>query len=157
MPPRSRGGRDHGFNVSRNPELLGRSIRVGSARVEGSSVVIDLATNGVGHRFPTGDIFRRLTITLTAFDTSGSLIAGDTFHLNRNWDQHRESLQARREETLEDDNRLTAAPREFRIQCARSPARVHLTVEYERGASAEGENFEAFDALEILDTDVALK
>lgn len=155
MKPRARGLRDHRFDVTRNRELLAAAIRVQSTRFTGDAVIVTLATNGVGHRFPTGDIFRRLTLTLTAMNDDGSVIAGDTFHMGRDWDGHRASQRAGATENVTSDTRLTAAPREFRLASARSPARVHVTVDYERGASAEGEFFESFESVEILDADVA--
>ncbi len=150
------GRRDHRFDVSRNPRVLGNAIRVQYAHWYDGALVVALVSHGVGHRFPTGDIFRRLTVTVTAYDATGGLTAADTFHLHRDWDGHRGSVSAKRAESLEDDTRLTDAPRELRVRADREPARVHVTVEYERGAGADGELFDAFDTLEILDTDVVL-
>jgi hypothetical protein len=126
--------------------------------MEGTAVVVQLASRGVGHRFPTGDLFRRLTVTLTAHAEDGQVLAGETFHLHRDWDAHRASLRSRSAEALDGDGdtRLGSSPREFRVACETRPARVHLTVTYERGASAEGAFFEAFETSEILDVDLAL-
>jgi hypothetical protein len=146
-------GHDHRFRVSRDPAMLGRALRVSSARLEGRQVVVELASSGVGHRFPTGDIFRRLTVTLTAFAPNGGVIGGDTFHLSRDFRAHRASLAAGQPEPLE-DSRLGTTPRELRIACAGAPARVHLAVDYERGLSADDEFFAAFESLSIFDADL---
>jgi hypothetical protein len=145
---------EHGFAVSRDPAFLGRSLLVSNARIEGHGIVVTLSARGVGHRFPTGDIYRRLTVTLTAYDDHGALVAGDTFNLGRDWDAHRASMTSRLPETVGNDSRLTEAPRDFRIACETAPARVHLTVEYERGMGAQGVFFEAFERSEILDADL---
>ncbi len=156
MKPRARGLRDHRFDVTRNRELLADAIRVQSTRFTSDAVVVTLATKSVGHRFPTGDIFRRLTLTLTALNQDGNVIAGDTFHMGRDWDGHRASQRAGAPESVTKDTRLTEAPREFRLVSARRPARVHVTLDYERGASAEGDFFESFETMEIMNTDVPL-
>ncbi len=153
MKPRARGLRDHRFDVTRNRELLADAIYVQSTRFTGDVVIVTLATKSVGHRFPTGDIFRRLTLTLTALNEDGDVIAGDTFHMGRDWDGHRASQRAGITESAT-DTRLTEAPREFRLASPRRPASVHATVDYERGASAEGDFFESFETMEILNKDL---
>jgi hypothetical protein len=150
------GRRDHRFAVARNAALLGRALAVSPARVDAGGVVVQLATHGVGHRFPTGDLYRRLTVSLTAYDDRGALVAGDTFHLGRDWDAHRASLGSHLPEAVGADSRLSETARDFRIACAKAPARVHLTVVYERGVAAAGAFFEAFDRIEILDTDLPM-
>lgn len=154
MPKDARGRRDHRFNVSRNPDLLGRALAVSPARIEKESIVVHVSARGVGHRFPTGDIYRRVTIVVTAYDARGALVAGDTFHFGRDWDAHRASLRSRQAEAVGADSRLSEVPRELRIACPEAPARVHVTAEYERGASADGDRFEAFEQVQILDTDL---
>ena len=156
MAPRRDGGHDHRFGITRDPAALARALRVDSAAALDGAVVVTLSARDVGHRFPTGDLFRRLTVTLTAFDAKGGLVAADSFHLGRDWDAHRRSLQHGDAETVGEDSRLGGEPRPFRLPCPAAPARVHLAVTYERGASAEGDFFEAFAATEILDTDLTL-
>ena len=153
MRPRASGQRDHRFDVR---SLLGHAVRVESARLDDGAVIVELSSRGVGHRFPTGDLFRRLTVTLTALTNDGAIVGGETFHLNRDWDEHRASLRGRRAERFDGDTRLSDVPRAFRVAFAQTPARAHVTVEYARGASADGDFFEAFERLEILDADVAL-
>jgi hypothetical protein len=156
MRPRGSGRRDHRFAV-RNAEVLGGAIRVVSARLDDDVAIVELASNGVGHRFPTGDVFRRLTVTVTALTKDDAVVGGETFHLSRDWDDHRASLHGKRAERFDGDTRLTDAPRAFRVACARAPARIHVTIDWERGASADGDFFDAFERLEIFDADVALR
>jgi hypothetical protein len=53
----------HRFGVTRNRETLANALTARGRR-EGSSFVLDLAPNGVGHAFPTGDMFRRLRVVV---------------------------------------------------------------------------------------------
>jgi hypothetical protein len=151
-------GHDHRFRVSRDPAVLGRALRVSPARLENGEVVVELASSGVGHRFPTGDVFRRLTVTLTAFARNGGVIAGGTFHLSRDFRAHRESLGSGQPEPLSDTRLDDRIPRELRIAYVESvpPARVHLTVDYERGLSADGDFFDALGQLTVFDADLEL-
>ena len=149
--------RDHRFAASRDPAFLARALRVSAARFDNGTLVLGLASSGVGHRFPTGDLFRRLTVTVTASNADDALVAGDTFHLARDWDRHRALLHAKQPEPVGDDTRLDDRPRELRIACAARPARVHVTVVYERGAGATGDSFDAFSSLPIFDSDIALE
>jgi hypothetical protein len=145
---------DHRFAVPR--DTLRASIRVQYASFDGKDVTVAIGSRGVGHRFPTGDLFRRLTLTLTARREDGAVIGGETFYASRDWDEHRASMRAKRVESFEEDTRLGDVPRVFRFPCPTRPARVHLTVTYARGASADGTFFEAFDSFEIFDEDLLL-
>jgi hypothetical protein len=137
--------RGHRFSVR---ELLPAALGVGPLRVSRDEAVVTLAANHVGHRFPTGDLFRSMTVTLTAYDAKGTLVAGDTFRLSRDWEAHR----ARRSEN---DTRLGAEPREFRIPVTSAPARVHLTVDYTRGAGETGPTGASdFETITLVDRDL---
>ena len=148
--------KDHRFAVTRNPDFLRRAIRVSNAHFENGNLTLRVASNGVGHRFPTGDLFRRVTVTVTAANGEQALVAGDTFFFARDWDRHRAMLHAKEPEPVGDDTRLDATPRELRIACPSRPARVHVTIVYERGAGAVGESFDAFASLPLFDADVTL-
>ena len=148
--------RDHRFSVTRNPAFLARAIRVSKAHFENGNLTLHVASNGVGHRFPTGDLYRRLTVTVTATNADDALVAGDTFYLARDWDRHRALLHAKEPEPVGDDTRLDATPRTLRISCPSRPTSVHVTVVYERGAGAAGGSFDAFASLPIFDADVTL-
>lgn len=53
---------DHGAATSRDPALLRRSLSVGVTRADGGPITFTLDAVGVGHAFPTGDLFRRLVL-----------------------------------------------------------------------------------------------
>jgi hypothetical protein len=153
-----RGG-GHRFDVTRNRDFLARAIRVSDAQLDAAhgALVVRVASHGVGHRFPTGDLFRRLTVVVAAYDRADALRCAQTFYLRRDVDDHRSQLRAKQPETDEHDTRLDDAPRELRVACAARPARVHVSVTYERGAGGIGDDLDAFATLELFDEDVALR
>jgi hypothetical protein len=167
MPARE-GKRSHAFAASRNRDVLSRAIQISSvelvpafvpAQQPGSAapdqgareVAVTLRTVNVGHRFPTGDIFRRLSVKVVAVGARGQIVCESTTHFNRNWNAHRAALRDHIEEALSDDNRLTAEPRTLRVRCAALPQAVQVSVDYARGKSSTSEHtFAAFETIEIL-------
>jgi hypothetical protein len=59
-----RGRASHDFPASRDPEQLARAIDVVATRAADGRLVFTLTSRGVGHAFPTGDLFRRLVLRL---------------------------------------------------------------------------------------------
>lgn len=66
--PRTGAHRSHRFAVSRDPDALRAALRVEAAREGESAVRLRLRPVGVGHAFPTGDLFRSLRISLETDD-----------------------------------------------------------------------------------------
>lgn len=64
MDTDARGRRTHRFTASRDPRLLASSIDVVASRAGGRATFV-LTARGVGHAFPTGDLFRRLVLRVT--------------------------------------------------------------------------------------------
>jgi D-alanyl-D-alanine dipeptidase len=60
---------DHGSNGAHDVELLRRSLAV-TVVPEAPGAVLTLASVGVGHSFPTGDLFRHLTVEVRGADES---------------------------------------------------------------------------------------
>lgn len=68
-----RGGKDHRFLAGvRNVERMRAAITIAVDRTPGGVRVV-LVTNGVGHAFPTGDLFRRLRLQIDALDDEGRI------------------------------------------------------------------------------------
>ncbi|NVB42921.1 hypothetical protein G6O69_34185 [Pseudenhygromyxa sp. WMMC2535] len=80
------GGRDHGMSVSRDPELLRASLHAAVTRVDADTLRFELEPVGVGHRFPTGDLFRRLALSVEARDHAGRVIEVERRYLARHFD-----------------------------------------------------------------------
>lgn len=155
MPTRA-GHRDHRFAASRDPALLAAALRVIPRGYDGAKVQVELASQGVGHRFPTGDIFRRLTVTLSATDASGRIVCDRVVYLNRDWNEHTRSLRERDDESFAADSRLGREPLLLDAPCVATPTRLRVNVDYARGAAAHGESFTAFDELELIDVSFPL-
>jgi hypothetical protein len=144
-------GRNHAFFSSRNRDLIAQSLAFGTPQSEAMSIVITVATRGVGHRFPTGDIFRRLSITLVGTDAHDSIVCGETFNFNRNWAAHKQSIRRNSEELFSGDTRLTHEPRTLRAPCTGTVKRVRVVAEYARGRNADETQFTAFETMELFD------
>jgi hypothetical protein len=148
--PKHDGRRDHAFASSRDHAKLAAALGVTPLGFDGARVSVALQTRGVGHRFPTGDLYRRVTVLLTG-TRGGRIVCDRTVHLQRDWDEHRRSLQAHDDESFAADTRLGAAPLRIDAACTEAPDRVRVNVDYARGASAHGDAFVAFEELPLLD------
>jgi hypothetical protein len=74
MPDASSTGgsaRAHDFNVR---PMLERAVEVRARRVGPTKLVVNLAALDVGHRVPTGDLFRRLELQAEARDAVGKVV-----------------------------------------------------------------------------------
>jgi hypothetical protein len=62
--------RSHAFASTRSARALARAVSVRAHR-DGTDLVFDLDLNGVGHAFPTGDLFRRIALSVEAIGPTG--------------------------------------------------------------------------------------
>lgn len=97
--------RDHTFAVSRDPSLLRASLSAEATRIAPDRVRFALAPVGVGHAFPTGDLFRRIEIRAIARSAAGEITATDRRYLARHFPPPRRGHPPSIE--LEPDDRLT--------------------------------------------------
>ncbi len=130
--------RGHTFAASRDPVMLQRALVVAAAR-DGEQVTLRLAPGAVGHAFPTGDLFRRLRVTVEVVDERGVPQAREVRDLARHFDE--------RGDLVRDDRVGVAGPVELRIDLgpAARGAEIRWRVEHERvaffserGAEVEG-------------------
>jgi hypothetical protein len=56
----------HAFTISRDADALSRAVDVIAERTPEGALRFTLSTRGVGHAFPTGDLFRRLVLRVHA-------------------------------------------------------------------------------------------
>jgi hypothetical protein len=138
---------DHRFAVSRDPAFLGRAIALVDVRRSDDAVTVALAKRGVGHRFPTGDVFRSLYVRAWVEGSDGAILGVTERALHRDWDSHR----AGRDEP--DDTRLGETPAELvvPIDAALRPSQVRIQVDYQRGAAARAGTLTLFSSLRIAD------
>jgi hypothetical protein len=64
----------HVFAASRDRDVLSRALTVAARRTSARSIEIVLSPSGVGHAFPTGDLFRRLVVGIERTNAHGERI-----------------------------------------------------------------------------------
>ena len=123
-------GRDHGLSISRNVDLLRNSLVAEVERAESDRVRFTLESNGVGHRFPTGDLFRRLELRVELLDDAGEVFATERRYLARHFesvtDGHGLIGEAR------DDRLAGSAQIELKVPRASEAAALRWSVHYQR-------------------------
>jgi len=126
--------RDHRFVASRDPVFLRAAITVGARRSAVDRVQLRLTPVGVGHAFPTGDLFRRLELRVEARDARGEMVAKTIRHLERHFLPRRHTgPDAGRPDPIEHDDRLTAATSiELAVAGARAEHVLKWRVSYQR-------------------------
>jgi len=68
--------RDHRFAASRSPGILERAIEVDGPTFDGERWTLRLRARRVGHAFPTGDMFRQLTLRVEVVDARDHVVQG---------------------------------------------------------------------------------
>jgi hypothetical protein len=84
-----RAHRSHRFAASRDAGLLRAAVRVTAARAGDGEVEVRIAATGVGHAFPTGDLFRRIEVRAEAVGPEANVIAEDRRYLARRFGKAR--------------------------------------------------------------------
>ncbi len=150
---RAFGHRSHSFPASRDESRLSNAISLEWARAEGGHVSLAFRTNGVGHAFPTGDLFRRLRVYVWLENAEGHVLGdGETF-LARSFDH-----SAPKDRTIETDDTRIHGRRvvEFDLHTTERASRLGVRVEYDRAAGRGTESAALFDRRVILERDVSL-
>jgi hypothetical protein len=75
--------RDHRFEVT--PEMMKRAMVAGVTRASESRAAVRLKLGTVGHAFPTGDLFRRLSVEVESLDDEGSVLTRRRRYLSRHF------------------------------------------------------------------------
>jgi len=102
--PKTAGGRaSHRFDVTRNEALMRAAVSVEARRTDSQGVELSLRAKGVGHAFPTGDLFRRLEITAEALGPEQSKMAGEVAYLTRRFKTMRSAGGLLRRVSVGDD------------------------------------------------------
>ncbi len=106
MPLDEAGRRSHAFRASRAPEILRAALRADAVRTSATSVSVTLRAVGVGHAYPTGDLFRRLEVRAEAYGPDNMVLASARRYLTRHFELRPGALAKR----LVRDDRLRDAP-----------------------------------------------
>ena len=83
--------RSHRFAGGRDEALVASAVNVSASRTGPASVRIELAPRGIGHAFPTGDLFRRVEVSAEALGTEWQVVASDRRYLARHWEREPKS------------------------------------------------------------------
>ncbi len=123
----------HGFNVTRNEALLREAIEVVVDRTDDGRMIFDLTPVGVGHSFPTGDLFRRLELRAEAIDDEGNVVGTTHRYLARHfpppkWTRDRHAAPPE----VPDDRLHGQATVELQLPAVAAPHAVRWTVRYQR-------------------------
>ncbi len=108
----------HAFESSRDLTRVKQAVSIDVRRIGGNRVVLTLEAQGVGHAFPTGDLFRRLEVGVELVGDDYQVLARDHRYLTRHFRVASVGSFAQRQ--LEKDDRLFEG----------EPRRVELTLEH---------------------------
>lgn len=103
MPKTASGHASHRFDATRNEAFMRGAISIEARRIDPQRVELLLRAKGVGHAFPTGDLFRRLEITAEALGPEQSKMAGEVAYLTRRFRTMRSSGGLLRRVSVSDD------------------------------------------------------
>ncbi|MBX3213635.1 MAG: hypothetical protein KF850_16475 [Labilithrix sp.] len=130
--PAAGGHRSHAFAASRDASALARAVSVDAGR-DGDQLRFVLEPRGVGHAFPTGDLFRRLTLTVVSEDAAGRPLATKRRYFGRVFGPVRSGGEIVRREIA--DERLFARTEvTFALAPRTDPTTVRWQLDYERVA-----------------------
>lgn len=122
------GHRNHRFDVSRNADFMKRAVTMATARTT-DGIRIHLTPKNVGHKFPTGDLFRRVLVVVRSESAEGVPIGEGEILIGRRF-EHGGFLAKEIADT-----RLSG-PREFTLtgEWLTKAARITVQARYERVA-----------------------
>ena len=134
MPYRG-GRRDHRFRSSRDPEWVRSAVNVSARRTGSTAVELTLAPTQLGHAFPTGDLFRRLEITVEALGPDGLVLSEGVRYLARHFENQTNGVHAMRRLVRDDRVGLALAAPSVLVLDAGAPAEgrtIAYRVAYQR-------------------------
>jgi hypothetical protein len=147
MPREANGKRSHRFVSSRDPEKLKQALSVSAERIRGA-VKLALRPVNVGHSFPTGDLFRRLEVSVEAYGDDHAVVASERRYLTRHFD-----LTSRGRMLLKDDRlKPDGATLEFDLGPQAAGFPIAYRVAYQRVAHPQGID----EAAAVLEDEVVL-
>lgn len=136
--------RSHAFAATRDPEAQRRAVSVAAQR-GGGALSLRIAPRGVGHAFPTGDLFRRLSVLAEVVD-SGRVLRRERRYLARHFVHRLQADGVSRREEVGDD-RPGSSPHDggaivvkFDFQDAGVGRQMRWQVAYERVDHLQGDS-----------------
>jgi len=77
--------KSHAFTVLADPARIKSAVKVSARRLDAGHAEISLVADRVGHAFPTGDMFRRVEVSVDSLDARGRVLQHDTAILARSF------------------------------------------------------------------------
>lgn len=141
------GKRSHGFTSVRDPAWLRKNLEAKVDRRPDEILEITLSQPSPGHGFPTGDLFRRLSVGCELRDAQGKVLKRDIQRLTRQF----EIAPGQAGRVLTRDNRVFNEPVTVDLDIVPPssgprPAKIVWWIDYERVATV-GEGVNPDDAL----------
>jgi Cytochrome c554 and c-prime len=140
--------RSHALGSTRDPAAFRQAVRVSAERTSGG-LRVRIAPVGVGHAFPTGDLFRRLRVVVEAMDGS-RVVRREQRYLARHFTSRLQADGAVRREETGDDRPGARAEDEVSTASASaasaSPAPAPPAIEYGAPIACEIAYIEASSA-----------
>jgi hypothetical protein len=93
--------RSHALATTRDPLALRRAVQI-SAERNGGQLRVRIAPQGVGHAFPTGDLFRRLSVLIEVLDGT-RVVRRERRYLARHFVHRLQADGVSRREEVSDD------------------------------------------------------
>lgn len=141
MPPTRGPGaphRDHGFANAADPAALRAALTARATREGPATLRLVLSAGAVGHAFPTGDLFRRITVRAEAVGPEQQSLGEASRHLMRHFKLERQKGGAVARVLARDDRLLASgegtrtAVLELDLGPAAAGAPIAWSVTYER-------------------------
>lgn len=85
--PRIDGHRSHRFAMSGHPSIIRDAARVEVQRSGPTALRVVIAARGVGHAFPTGDLFRRIEVSAEAVGPEYNVVDRQVRYLTRHFER----------------------------------------------------------------------
>jgi formate-dependent nitrite reductase cytochrome c552 subunit len=136
--------RSHALASTRDPTALERAVRV-SAERSGGQLRVRIVPQGVGHAFPTGDLFRRLRVTVEVLD-GARVVRREQRFLARHFVHRIQADGVSRREEIDDDRPggsaadSAAASVDVDFRAAGEGKPLRWQVAYERVDHLEGDS-----------------
>jgi hypothetical protein len=100
--------RSHAFPGGHDADFMKGALSVQAERCAADRVCLVLTTAGVGHAFPTGDLFRRLEVSAEAIGSDDQVVGSARRYLSRHWSEEQKLATVVRRVTR--DDRASDAP-----------------------------------------------
>ena len=142
--PGAPGGRHRGhtFAASRDEAFVRSAVIIEERPIEDNAFTLVLRPGDVGHAFPTGDMLRRLALTVDVVDSQGHVIQRREQYLARHFALSRLPGSPKRRILRRDDRvGATPGPLVLRHPLVSPPGggTVHYVLRYERVANPQGD------------------